>query len=108
VLVLAFRWVDNPSMIGLILKLAAYTYGPLLGLFLFAMSAPRHERQLRSRWTLAVALSAPVICWLIDVNQRALFGRYEVGLELLLFNAAITFGGLWLVSRRVDRPVTAH
>jgi Na+/proline symporter len=36
-MVLFFKWVDNPSMIGVILKLAGYTYGPLLGLFAFGM-----------------------------------------------------------------------
>lgn len=96
-LVLVFRAVDNPSMIGLILKLAGYTYGPLLGLFLFAMSAPR---SLRRGWTLPVALAAPLLCWVIDVNQRSLFGGYQIGLELLLLNAGLTYLGLWLVSTR--------
>jgi Na+/proline symporter len=34
-LVMVFKWADSPSMIGVILKLAGYTYGPLLGLFAF-------------------------------------------------------------------------
>jgi Na+/proline symporter len=95
-LVMLFRWVDNPSMIGLILKLAGYTYGPLLGLFLFAMLA---RRPLRRGWVLPVAVAAPLLCWLVDLNQRRLFGGYEIGLELLLLNAALTFAGLWLASR---------
>jgi len=100
-LVMLFRWVDNPSMIGLILKLAGYTYGPLLGLFLFAMLA---RRPLRAGWTLPVAVAAPLLCWLIDLNQKRLFGSYEIGLELLLLNAALSFAGLWLASR--PRPAT--
>ncbi len=36
-LVMGFKAADNPSMIGVILKLAGYTYGPLLGLFAFGM-----------------------------------------------------------------------
>ena len=43
-LVLVFKWVNDPSMIGLILKLAAYTYGPLLGLFAFGVLTRRHVR----------------------------------------------------------------
>lgn len=103
-LVLAFRAIDNPSMIGLILKLAGYTYGPLLGLFLFAMTAS--QRRLRPGWTLPVALAAPLLCWLIDLNQRRLFGSYEIGLELLLLNAALCYAGLWLLSMR-RRPTSA-
>ncbi|HEX9172439.1 MAG TPA: sodium:solute symporter, partial [Telluria sp.] len=41
VLVMMFKMADSPSMIGVILKLAAYTYGPLLGLFAFGMLTRR-------------------------------------------------------------------
>jgi hypothetical protein len=27
ILIMAFKWLDDPSMIGVILKLASYTYG---------------------------------------------------------------------------------
>jgi len=101
-LVLTFRAVDSPSMIGLILKIAAYTYGPLLGLFAFGVLT---TRVLNDRWAPAVALAAPALCWLIDANQRALFGSWQLGLELLVLNGALTMAGLWLVSRRP--PATA-
>ena len=95
-LVMAFRWVDNPSMIGLILKLAGYTYGPLLGLFAFGVLT---TRQPDDRAVPLIAITAPLLCWLIDSQQQALFGRYEIGLELLLLNGALTFAGLWLISK---------
>ena len=41
VFVLIFKWVNDPSMIGLLLKIAAYTYGPLLGLFTFGIITKR-------------------------------------------------------------------
>ncbi|MDN3922249.1 sodium:solute symporter [Roseateles violae] len=103
-LVLVFRWVDNPSMIGLILKLAGYTYGPLLGLFAFGLLT---RRQPRDGWVPLVAIAAPLLCWLIDSRQRALFGAYEIGLELLLLNGALTFAGLWLISSRPQRASLA-
>jgi Na+/proline symporter len=96
-MLLAFKEAASPSMIGLILTLAAYTYGPLLGLFAFAIFA---GRPLRHRWVPVVAIAAPALCFWIDRNQRALFGDYEVGLEFLVLNGALTFAGLWLVSRR--------
>jgi Na+/proline symporter len=95
-LVLGFRWLDDPSMIGLILKIAAYTYGPLLGLFAFGILT---RRQVRDGWVPAVAVAAPLICAWIDAHQSALFGRYQIGLEMLLLNGALTFAGLWLLSR---------
>jgi Na+/proline symporter len=98
-LLLVFKAVASASMIGLILTLAAYTYGPLLGLFAFAILA---GRPLRHRWVPVVALAAPALCFWIDRNQRALFGNYEVGLELLVLNGAFTFAGLWLISGRTS------
>jgi Na+/proline symporter len=99
-LVLLFRWLDDPSMIQLILKLAGYTYGPLLGLFLFALLAP--TRRLRPAGVLPVALLAPLACGVIDAHQAALLGSYRIGLEMLLLNALFTLGGLWLVSRKAS------
>jgi Na+/proline symporter len=97
VLVMAFKALDDPSMIGLILKIAAFTYGPLLGLFAFGMLT---QRAVRDAWVPAVAVAAPLLCWWIDANQKRLFGGWQIGLEFLVLNAALTFLGLWLVSKR--------
>ena len=94
-LVLGFRAVDDPSMVVLILKLAGYTYGPLLGLFAFGLLSRRHPRE---PWVPVVALAAPALCAVIDAHQTAWFGGYRIGLEMLLVNAAFTFAGLWLAS----------
>jgi Na+/proline symporter len=95
-LVLGFKWINDPSMVGLILKIAAYTYGPLLGLFAFGFIS---RRAVSEQWVPWIALTAPVICFAMDAYQRQLFGNYEVGLELLLINAALTALGLRLTSR---------
>ena len=96
-LVLVFKWVDNASMVGLVLKLTGYTYGPLLGLFAFGILT---RRALRDRWVPLVALAGPVLCYVIDFNQEALFGSYRIGLELLIINGLIVFTGLMLVSKK--------
>ena len=94
-LVMGFKALDDPSMIGLILKLAAFTYGPLLGLFAFGIFT---RREVSDRWVPGVALAAPLLCWLLDTYQRQLLGPWELGLEVLLLNGALTFAGLWLLS----------
>jgi Na+/proline symporter len=103
-LVLGFRAVDDPSMIGVILKVAAYTYGPLLGLFAFGILT---RRTVRDRAVPAVALAAPLACAVLDWQQKAWLGGYEVGLELLVLNGALTFAGLWLGSSARQRPADA-
>jgi Na+/proline symporter len=95
-LVLVFKWVDNASMVGLVLKLTGYTYGPLLGLFAFGILT---RRTVRDRWVPLVALAGPALCYLIDYNQATLFGSYRLGLELLVINGLLVLAGLLLISR---------
>lgn len=94
-LVLMFKWIDNASMVGLVLKLTGYTYGPLLGLFAFGILT---RRAVRDRWVPLVALAGPALCYVVDVNQKLLFGNYRLGLELLIMNGLLVFGGLLLIS----------
>jgi Na+/proline symporter len=101
-LVLGFRWLDDPSMIGVILKIAAYTYGPLLGLFGFGIFVRR--RAVRDRGVPLVALAAPALCALLDFNQQRWLGGYELGLELLVLNGLLTFIGLLAMSTPAAPP----
>jgi SSS family transporter len=99
--VLVFKVVNSPSMIGIILKVASYTYGPLLGLFTFGILL---KRNVKDNLVPLVCIASPLLCLLIDLNQKALFGSFELGLELLIINGLITFLGLFLVSK----PQTAQ
>jgi Na+/proline symporter len=96
-LVLVFKWVDNASMVGLVLKLTGYTYGPLLGLFAFGILT---RRAVRDRWVPVVALAGPLLCYVIDFNQQSLFGSYRIGLELLILNGLLVFAGLLVISKK--------
>lgn len=105
-LVLAFRALDEPSMIGLILQMAAYTYGPLLGLFGFGVLT---RRRVRDRAVPAVALAAPLLCVVLASQQQRLFGSgFRFGLELLAVNALLTFAGLWWMSSPAVSPAAAR
>ncbi|MFA7380826.1 MAG: sodium:solute symporter [Bacteroidia bacterium] len=95
--VLLFKWINSDSMIGVILKVAAYTYGPLLGLFTFGLIT---QRSLNDKWVPFICLASPVICYFIDTYQKMFTGSFEIGLELLLINGALTFAGLFLVSKK--------
>lgn len=94
-LVLGFKALDSASMIFLILKLAGYTYGPLLGLFAFALFTPR---RLPATALVAVCMAAPLLCAALDFGQP--WRGYQIGLELLLLNGLLTWLGLWLAARR--------
>lgn len=94
--VMVFKWVNSSSMIGVILKVAAYTYGPLLGLFAFGILT---RRQVADRYVPIIAVAAPVLCFFLDMFQKQLFGSFEIGLELIIINGALTFFGLLAISK---------
>jgi Na+/proline symporter len=96
-LVMMFKLADSPSMIGVILKLAAYTYGPLLGLFAFGMLT---RRTLTDRLVPIVTIGAPILCAILEYNQASVLGSYRLGLELLMVNGILVYAGLFAISRR--------
>jgi len=104
VFVLIFKWVNDPSMIGLLLKIAAYTYGPLLGLFTFGIIT---KRVVNDGLVPYICMAAPILCFIIDKYQKTLLGSYEVGLELLIINGSITFLGLLLISKKQPTQTVA-
>ncbi|QEH41622.1 sodium:solute symporter [Chitinophaga sp. XS-30] len=99
--VMAFKWMNNPSMIGLILKIAGYTYGPLLGLFAFGILT---KRTVNDKLVPLVVIAAPAICFIIDAYQQHIFGGFQIGLELLFINGLLTFLGLCMIPARKVQP----
>ncbi|MEI9810203.1 MAG: sodium:solute symporter [Bacteroidota bacterium] len=97
IFVLIFYKINDPSMIGVILKVAAYTYGPLLGLFTFGIIT---KRQVLDKWVPVICIASPVLCFVLDKFQKQIFGSFELGLELLIINGALTFLGLFLISKK--------
>ncbi|UVW27537.1 sodium:solute symporter [Massilia sp. H6] len=94
-LVMGFKLADSPSMIVVILKLAAYTYGPLLGLFAFGMLT---RRALTDHLVPFITIGAPILCAFLEYNQALLLGSYRLGLELLMVNGILVFAGLYAIS----------
>jgi Na+/proline symporter len=101
-IILGTKWyVDsNPDtdLIGLILTIAGYTYGPLLGLFSFGIFT---KRKLMEIGVPLVCITVPLICYWLDKNSTELFNGYNFGYELLIVNGLLTFLGLWIISKKV-------
>jgi Na+/proline symporter len=96
--VMIFKWIDNKSIIDIILKLAGYTYGPLLGLFSFGIISRR--RLPEGAAVPIVCLVAPAVCYYISDNATRWFGGYQIGIELLILNGLLTYLGLLLISKQ--------
>jgi Na+/proline symporter len=94
--ILIFRWINNKSIINIILDLAGYTYGPLLGLFAFGIFTRRSLKY--PRWVPAVCLLSPVLSYLLSRYSATWSGGYRIGIELLIINGLLTYIGLFLLS----------
>ena len=95
--ILVFKWVDNKSIINIVLELAGYTYGPLLGLFAFGIFS---KRELPNTWRITgLCLLAPVVCYFLAQYSARLLDGFQIGIELLAINGILTFLGLWGLSR---------
>ena len=98
VCILVFKWIDSKSIINIILELAGYTYGPLLGLFAFGIFTKRH---LPDHWLVtAICLVTPTCCFFISRYASSWLGGFQIGIELLLINGILTFIGLWAISKK--------
>lgn len=94
-LIYSFSVIGNNSVIDAVYVVASYTYGPLLGLYIFGLYT---KRVVRDRYVPIVCVLSPVICLVLSINSADWFGGYKMGYELLLYNGAITALGLWLLS----------
>ena len=92
VFILAFKALNSTSVIDAIYIICSYTYGPLLGLFVFGLFT---RWQVKDRYVPYIAIISPVICFAIETITKQITG-YEFGYELLMVNGLLTFVGLYL------------
>ena len=98
--IMVFKKINDKSIINIVLDLAGYTYGPLLGLFGFGILT---RRTLGKGYGVTlVCLVAPAICYVLGKNAATWFNGYQIGYEMLLINGILTFTGLWMISKKQD------
>ncbi|MDH7462313.1 sodium:solute symporter [Chitinophagaceae bacterium 26-R-25] len=96
--ILIFKWINNKSIINIILDLAGYTYGPLLGLFSFGILSKRRLND--GILVTIICLLSPVICFFLSKYSASMFGGYQIGIELLIINGLLTYLGLLTISKK--------
>ncbi len=128
--IISFKYLLDTNVIDGLLKVAGYTYGPLLGLFSFGILT---RRDVRDKWVPFIAVLSPILTYLVsllpymiltgqfvwsipeatpeylnqfssDIQTRIQNGEYyKFGYELLVINGLITFLLLLLTSSK-KRP----
>ncbi len=91
--IIAFYYLSNQDAISAVYTLASYTYGPILGLFVFGLAC---KRPVRDCLVPAVCILAPVLSWVTQWTLKE-YCNYTTSFELLLMNAAFTILGLLLL-----------
>lgn len=97
IVILIFKAINNESIVVAVFKVAGYTYGPILGLFVFGMYS---KRIVKDKWVPFVGVSAPVICYFVSTYSEFIFNGYKFGFELLILNGLLTMFGLLLISKK--------
>lgn len=98
--ILLFRTFNSTSVIDAVYILCSYTYGPLLGLFAYAILTGKKKKNVirktdADKAVPYIAVLSPVACYAFDCIAQSLWG-YKFGYELLMLNGLITFAGIML------------
>ena len=88
-------WNSQGAIITTIFKIAGYTYGPLLGLFLLGLFS---SINIKGKWVPLVCVASAVITYLLN-NFLANEFQFDVGFMNIFINAALTILFLLLVKR---------
>ncbi len=125
IIIISFKYLLSSNVIDSLLRVASYTYGPLLGLFSFGLFT---RLNINERKLIPVVILAPLLTLLInysptvyaivslnfencldisffdclinnwdDASIYAKANFYQFGYELLAINGLITFFGLYLI-----------
>ncbi len=97
IVIVVFYELNDDSAINAVYNLAAYTYGPILGMFVFGLAS---KRKVRDRWVPVVCVASPVVCYILQTNSEAWFGGWQISFELLIINALVTVAGLCLLIKK--------
>ncbi len=96
--IILFNAINDASVVSMIFRIASYTYGPLLGLFAFAIIFK--NKQVKDKLVPYICLVAPFLTLFISNNAADFLGGYVFDNELILVNAAITVILLLLISKK--------
>lgn len=83
------------SAIWQIIFFAGFTYGPLIGLFFFGIITKRY---VKGRYITIVSVLIPLLLGLYIHEYGKSIGDYQIGAELIFYNAVLVFGALFALS----------
>lgn len=96
-IVMAF-WNSQGAIINTIFKIAGYTYGPILGLYLTGLFT---DIQLKEKLVPIACVGAALLTWFLNVLFINAF-QFDLGFMNILANALLTILFLILIKKKVN------
>lgn len=97
IIILLFKAVNDRNVIDAIYTIASYTYGPLLGLYVFGLFT---KYKVYDKAVPYICFISPVICFVLDLFLKH-YTSYRLGYEILMINGLLTFIGLFISKKQV-------
>ncbi|MGZ3767537.1 MAG: sodium:solute symporter [Mucilaginibacter sp.] len=97
IIVMAF-WNSQGAIINTIFKIAGYTYGPILGLYLTGLFS---NIQLTEKWVPLACVGAAFVTWLLNILFISQF-QFDFGFMNILVNALLTILFLVSIKRKIN------
>ncbi len=95
-MVLGFAFVNNEAIINELFKAAGYTYGPLLGMFIFGFYTTRKVKY--DRLAPYICVAAPIFCYILNKYSDVLLFGFQMGFLVSALNGLLVFIGFWFIS----------
>jgi Na+/proline symporter len=95
-LIVLFFWNSKGAIIVTIFKIAGYTYGPILGLYLTGLFS---TVQLKEKWVPAACIAAAWFTWLLNNYLMKAF-NFDIGFMNILVNAVLTILLLIVIKKK--------
>jgi SSS family transporter len=83
------------DVISLIFNVAGYTYGPLLGLFLFGMFS---SFSVKDKWVPLICIVAPISTYVLSIYLKNSF-NFDFGFISIAVNGLFTITGLFIIKQ---------
>jgi Na+/proline symporter len=96
IIVMSF-WSSKGAIINTIFKIAGYTYGPILGLYLTGLFT---KIKFREKWVPAACVSAALFTWLLNGLFIKAF-NFDFGFMNIFVNALLTILFLFIIKRKI-------
>ncbi|MBT5931892.1 MAG: sodium:solute symporter [Flavobacteriales bacterium] len=103
--VIMLHHFTDESAIGLLMKFAAFTYGPLIGIFFFGILLTRRITDIAVPIVSVISVLFTFLIWYfskgapgVPKGDPGILGEYSFGFEIIILNAFLTFTLLVAVS----------